>query len=209
MTELAERDGSVYYIYGSRIARVYKESHCKPMLVDLIKREPKVEEWLEFHRYWIGLSFTYQGWGRLWHYHKESLAYLKEHEEIDVVRQVFAKIYEEANPYFSAGRRPESATKVNEWKKALRVQRFREGRISSNRQRRSFLMGTGRNGAFSSPSENEALIACAICTEDTGDNVFTMPNCRHRFHVKCVDGWSNVSAVPSCPLCRASYNPLL
>ncbi|KAH7307485.1 hypothetical protein KP509_22G061700 [Ceratopteris richardii] len=53
--------------------------------------------------------------------------------------------------------------------------------------------GTGGEGS---------LLECAVCLErfNDGDNGRMLPDCRHGFHVHCIDMW--LSCNPTCPLCR-------
>jgi hypothetical protein len=48
---------------------------------------------------------------------------------------------------------------------------------------------------------------CAVCLEDfeEGEELRTMPECLHSFHVPCIDMWLNSHT--SCPICRASAAP--
>jgi len=50
--------------------------------------------------------------------------------------------------------------------------------------------------------------SCAICLGCIGeeDGVRILPNCRHYFHISCIDRWLFPSTVnnSSCPLCRAT-----
>lgn len=45
---------------------------------------------------------------------------------------------------------------------------------------------------------------CSICLADykATDVIRLLPECRHLFHVKCIDKW--LKAHPSCPVCRNS-----
>ncbi|XP_045813851.1 RING-H2 finger protein ATL52-like [Trifolium pratense] len=45
---------------------------------------------------------------------------------------------------------------------------------------------------------------CAVCLGDfeEGEELKTMPECLHSFHVPCIDKWLNSHS--SCPICRAS-----
>lgn len=49
--------------------------------------------------------------------------------------------------------------------------------------------------------------ACPICLGDylTEDTVRCIPECKHCFHVDCIDQWLRVNS--SCPLCRNSPSP--
>ncbi|GAU15827.1 hypothetical protein TSUD_236430 [Trifolium subterraneum] len=48
---------------------------------------------------------------------------------------------------------------------------------------------------------------CAVCLGDfeEGEELKTMPECLHSFHVPCIDLWLNSHS--SCPICRASAAP--
>jgi len=52
------------------------------------------------------------------------------------------------------------------------------------------------------------LSSCAICLGCIGeeDGVRILPNCRHYFHISCIDSWLLPCTVnnSSCPLCRAT-----
>ncbi|XP_045809910.1 RING-H2 finger protein ATL1-like [Trifolium pratense] len=49
---------------------------------------------------------------------------------------------------------------------------------------------------------------CAVCLGDfeEGEELRTMPECLHSFHVLCIDMWLHSHL--SCPICRASAAPL-
>ncbi|EHA8586748.1 RING-H2 finger protein ATL70 [Cocos nucifera] len=48
---------------------------------------------------------------------------------------------------------------------------------------------------------------CSICLADYKDSevLRDLPDCRHLFHVKCVDPWLRLN--PTCPVCRTSPLP--
>ncbi|PWZ17486.1 RING-H2 finger protein ATL68 [Zea mays] len=50
-------------------------------------------------------------------------------------------------------------------------------------------------------------VACSICLCEykEGEMLRVMPECRHRFHLTCLDAWLRRSA--SCPVCRSSPIP--
>ncbi|XP_020406767.1 RING-H2 finger protein ATL67 [Zea mays] len=60
--------------------------------------------------------------------------------------------------------------------------------------------------AFSSRAA-EADAMCSICLSEyrDGETLRVMPECRHGFHVACLDAWLSRSA--SCPVCRSSPVP--
>ncbi|KAL6851622.1 hypothetical protein ACP4OV_020186 [Aristida adscensionis] len=53
----------------------------------------------------------------------------------------------------------------------------------------------------------DAEAACSICLSEyrDGEMLRVMPECRHRFHLTCLDAWLRRSA--SCPVCRSSPIP--
>ncbi|KAM7265683.1 hypothetical protein ACFE04_003366 [Oxalis oulophora] len=48
---------------------------------------------------------------------------------------------------------------------------------------------------------------CSICLADykSSDSLRLLPDCKHLFHVKCVDPWLRLN--PTCPVCRTSPIP--
>jgi hypothetical protein len=48
---------------------------------------------------------------------------------------------------------------------------------------------------------------CAVCLEDLrgGEMVRSLPECRHLFHVACIDAWLQMQV--TCPLCRSDLSP--
>ncbi|GJN15012.1 hypothetical protein PR202_gb01897 [Eleusine coracana subsp. coracana] len=53
----------------------------------------------------------------------------------------------------------------------------------------------------------DAEVSCSICLSEyrDGEMLRVMPECRHRFHLACLDAWLRRSA--SCPVCRSSPIP--
>lgn len=51
--------------------------------------------------------------------------------------------------------------------------------------------------------------ACPVCFEDFkgGEEVCTLPSCKHIFHWKCIDGWFKISVL--CPMCRTNVKDSL
>ncbi|XP_019182916.1 PREDICTED: RING-H2 finger protein ATL80-like isoform X2 [Ipomoea nil] len=56
--------------------------------------------------------------------------------------------------------------------------------------------------SFAAAAEKEIPADCAIClTEyEEGDEIRVLPQCRHGFHVQCIDTW--LGSHSSCPSCR-------
>ena len=50
------------------------------------------------------------------------------------------------------------------------------------------------------------LDTCAICLNDLdGDNIYTIPECNHKFHQLCIIEWyRRLGSDCGCPLCRSS-----
>ncbi|TVU33270.1 hypothetical protein EJB05_25062, partial [Eragrostis curvula] len=58
-----------------------------------------------------------------------------------------------------------------------------------------------------SPHERRRVVTCSVCLEDVrgGEMVRSLPECRHLFHVRCIDVWLHLHA--TCPLCRSDLSP--
>lgn len=52
-----------------------------------------------------------------------------------------------------------------------------------------------------------AVLECAVCLSvlEDGEMVRVLPNCKHMFHVECIDMW--LGSHPTCPLCRTEAQP--
>ncbi|GFS34761.1 RING/U-box superfamily protein [Actinidia rufa] len=55
--------------------------------------------------------------------------------------------------------------------------------------------------------EREAETECAVCLSslEDGEMARVLPNCRHTFHVACIDRW--LSSQSTCPICRTEAEP--
>ncbi|GJN17744.1 hypothetical protein PR202_gb04840 [Eleusine coracana subsp. coracana] len=60
---------------------------------------------------------------------------------------------------------------------------------------------------FSKGAAADADAMCSICLSEyrDGEMLRVMPECRHRFHVACLDAWLRRNG--SCPVCRSSPIP--
>ncbi|KAF0924810.1 hypothetical protein E2562_014916 [Oryza meyeriana var. granulata] len=64
-----------------------------------------------------------------------------------------------------------------------------------------------KNGGSVGEGSNRGALGaaadCAVCLSELadGEKVRELPNCRHVFHVECVDAW--LRSRTTCPLCRA------
>lgn len=49
---------------------------------------------------------------------------------------------------------------------------------------------------------------CAVCLSvlEDGEHVRLLPNCKHSFHVSCIDTW--LSSHSTCPICRTKAGPV-
>ncbi|XP_051135645.1 E3 ubiquitin-protein ligase ATL41-like [Andrographis paniculata] len=54
-----------------------------------------------------------------------------------------------------------------------------------------------------------AGVECSVCLSsiDDGEIARTLPNCKHTFHVDCVDRWLATNS--TCPICRTAAEPRL
>ncbi|KAL0899797.1 hypothetical protein Bca101_083758 [Brassica carinata] len=60
-----------------------------------------------------------------------------------------------------------------------------------------------------SESTREDLTECAVCLSEfeEGESGRVLPNCKHTFHVDCIDMWFHSHS--TCPLCRSLVEPPL
>jgi uncharacterized membrane protein YgcG len=75
----------------------------------------------------------------------------------------------------------------------------------------------GAGAAAAAPSVARELGCCPICFEDfkpereraaevaaePGKRVLRLPNCRHEFHLECLDQWMGQRGATTCPICRS------
>ncbi|XP_051209211.1 RING-H2 finger protein ATL67-like [Lolium perenne] len=59
--------------------------------------------------------------------------------------------------------------------------------------------------ASNADASNETACPICLCEYRDGEMQRAMPDCRHRFHLMCLDAWLRRSA--SCPVCRSSPIP--
>ncbi|KAI3889394.1 hypothetical protein MKX03_027036 [Papaver bracteatum] len=52
---------------------------------------------------------------------------------------------------------------------------------------------------------NDSVCSICLCDYKDGEMLRMMPDCRHYFHLICVDAWLRLN--PSCPVCRNSPLP--
>lgn len=60
---------------------------------------------------------------------------------------------------------------------------------------------------YKAAEKGSSSVDCAVCLENfkTGDKCRLLPNCRHSFHVQCIDSW--LFKTPICPICRTGVHP--
>ena len=45
---------------------------------------------------------------------------------------------------------------------------------------------------------------CAVCLESLDDNIYTIPECNHKFHNNCIIEWyRRLGSDSGCPMCRS------
>ncbi|KAL4634001.1 hypothetical protein ACB092_04G165200 [Castanea dentata] len=61
---------------------------------------------------------------------------------------------------------------------------------------------------YEAAEKGTSCVDCAVCLENfkMGDKCRLLPNCRHSFHVQCIDSW--LLKTPICPICRTCIIPL-
>lgn len=57
--------------------------------------------------------------------------------------------------------------------------------------------------------QNNNIVECAVCLSllEDGEMMRLLPNCKHSFHVGCIDMW--LSSHSTCPICRTKVEPRL
>ncbi|KAK1322156.1 RING-H2 finger protein ATL67 [Acorus calamus] len=58
---------------------------------------------------------------------------------------------------------------------------------------------------YSKGSTNDTVCSICLCEYREGEMLRMLPDCRHSFHLSCVDAWLRLNA--SCPVCRTSPLP--
>ncbi|XP_030462829.1 RING-H2 finger protein ATL40-like [Syzygium oleosum] len=60
-----------------------------------------------------------------------------------------------------------------------------------------------------SDRQDDASAECAVCLSmlEDGETARELPNCKHIFHVECIDKW--LSSQSTCPVCRTEAKPLM
>lgn len=61
---------------------------------------------------------------------------------------------------------------------------------------------------YEAAEKGTSCVDCAVCLENfkMGEKCRLLPNCRHSFHVHCIDSW--LLKTPICPICRTCIIPL-
>ncbi|KAI3933550.1 hypothetical protein MKX01_032655 [Papaver californicum] len=54
-------------------------------------------------------------------------------------------------------------------------------------------------------NNNDSMCSICLCDYKDGEMLRMMPDCRHYFHLICIDAWLRLN--PSCPVCRNSPLP--
>ncbi|XP_055808359.1 RING-H2 finger protein ATL67-like [Solanum dulcamara] len=69
------------------------------------------------------------------------------------------------------------------------------------------LIYSKRNGNWGNGNGNGNDVVCSICLCDykEAEMLRMLPDCKHYFHVMCIDAWLKLNA--SCPVCRNSPFP--
>lgn len=65
--------------------------------------------------------------------------------------------------------------------------------------------GISGGGGGGGGGGNDTVCAICLCEYKDGEMLRLLPDCKHYFHVTCVDAWLKLNA--SCPVCRNSPLP--
>ncbi|PKU67873.1 RING-H2 finger protein ATL45 [Dendrobium catenatum] len=70
-----------------------------------------------------------------------------------------------------------------------------------NQSRITFQFRNGKEEVLAGDDDGDQM--CAVCLSEfaDGENIRLLPECKHYFHVKCIDKW--LQSHSSCPVCRA------
>ncbi|XP_022989093.1 E3 ubiquitin-protein ligase ATL41-like [Cucurbita maxima] len=62
---------------------------------------------------------------------------------------------------------------------------------------------------FKHQLENPAAVECAVClcAVENGEEARVLPNCKHTFHLECIDKWFGLHS--TCPICRTEAAPMI
>lgn len=62
---------------------------------------------------------------------------------------------------------------------------------------------------FKHQLENPAAVECAVClcAVEDGEEARVLPNCKHTFHLECIDKWFGLHS--TCPICRTEAAPMI
>ncbi|KAC9644531.1 hypothetical protein E3N88_45476 [Mikania micrantha] len=63
-------------------------------------------------------------------------------------------------------------------------------------------LGLDSNGGN---SDDDAMCSICLCEFEEDEELRTLPECKHSFHVPCIDMW--LSSHSTCPICRANAIP--
>lgn len=101
------------------------------------------------------------------------------------------------------------------WTQAVRFSRRRRRRFHFSRQEPASLCDVGLDSAMLEtlptflykPQNLRDSLDCAICLCEFEENEEArfLPNCRHTFHVECIDMWFRSHS--TCPVCRTGAQP--
>ncbi|CAN6237715.1 unnamed protein product [Urochloa humidicola] len=71
----------------------------------------------------------------------------------------------------------------------------------------AFPYGERRGGPAAAAAAAAGGATCSVCLEEVrgGEMVRSLPECRHVFHVGCIDPWLQWHV--TCPLCRSDLSP--
>ncbi|MCD9640915.1 hypothetical protein HAX54_026651 [Datura stramonium] len=62
-----------------------------------------------------------------------------------------------------------------------------------------------RNGNWGNENGNDVVCSICLCDYKDAEMLRMLPDCKHYFHVVCIDAWLKLNA--SCPVCRNSPLP--
>jgi hypothetical protein len=171
--------------------------------IRIVLRDPTKRELILAHQNYIGYRFKLPEWKKHYTYFVESLTYLSLHVPLMKTRTVFKRVLDMV---LEQGPERPTLPAFNAIRKPLKIQQWREGvHVSA---KKSGLGALKKEVWLPQPDAPKFHEPCGICYDELSpDHMET--ECKHSFHVTCLQQWFSHSAHTTCPSCRQKCDPEL